>query len=47
MRVVQSFTREPANMRHFDRLNSDNFGNFKDSDGQKAVPYLLVFETKK
>ena len=28
-------------------LNSDNFGNFKDSDGQKAVPYLLVFETKK
>jgi RNA polymerase sigma factor (sigma-70 family) len=28
-------------------LNSNNFGNFKDSDGQKAVPYLLVFETRK
>jgi RNA polymerase sigma factor (sigma-70 family) len=28
-------------------LNSNNFGNFKDSSGQKAVPYLLVFETKK
>ena len=28
-------------------LNSNNFGNFKDSDGRKAVPYLLVFETKK
>ncbi|HEV2294219.1 MAG TPA: Ig-like domain-containing protein [Tepidisphaeraceae bacterium] len=28
-------------------LNSDNFGNFKDTDGRKAVPYLLIFETKK
>ena len=28
-------------------LNSENFGNFKDSDGRAAVPYLLVFETKK
>jgi hypothetical protein len=28
-------------------LNSNNFGNFKDASGQKAVPYLLVFETKK
>lgn len=27
-------------------LNSDRFGNFKDEDGRKAVPYLLVFETK-
>jgi hypothetical protein len=24
-----------------------NSGNFKDSGGQRAVPYLLVFETKK
>jgi RNA polymerase sigma factor (sigma-70 family) len=28
-------------------LNSSNFGNFKDTAGQTAVPYLLVFETKK
>jgi RNA polymerase sigma-70 factor (ECF subfamily) len=27
-------------------LNSEKFGNFKDADGRKAVPYLLVFETK-
>lgn len=27
-------------------LNSNNFGNFKDKDGQSAVPYLLVFQTK-
>ena len=28
-------------------LNSDTFDNFKDTDGRAAVPYLLVFETKK
>jgi RNA polymerase sigma-70 factor (ECF subfamily) len=28
-------------------LNSEKFKNFKDKDGQPAVPYLLVFETKK
>jgi RNA polymerase sigma-70 factor (ECF subfamily) len=28
-------------------LNSNNFGNFKDATGEQAVPYLLVFETKK
>lgn len=27
-------------------LNSGNFGNFKDTAGNSAVPYLLVFETK-
>jgi RNA polymerase sigma-70 factor (ECF subfamily) len=27
-------------------LNSQNFGNFKDTDGRAAVPYLLVFKTK-
>jgi len=27
-------------------LNSEKFHNFKDADGQPAVPYLLVFETK-
>jgi RNA polymerase sigma-70 factor (ECF subfamily) len=27
-------------------LNSEQFHNFKDADGQSAVPYLLVFETK-
>jgi RNA polymerase sigma-70 factor (ECF subfamily) len=27
-------------------LNSQKFGNFKDADGQSAVPYLLVFETR-
>ena len=28
-------------------LNSENFGNFRDADGQSAVPYLLVFKTKR
>jgi RNA polymerase sigma-70 factor (ECF subfamily) len=28
-------------------INSDQFDNFKDADGRPAVPYLLVFETKK
>jgi RNA polymerase sigma-70 factor (ECF subfamily) len=28
-------------------LNSEKFDNFKDTDGRAAVPYLLVFETKK
>jgi hypothetical protein len=28
-------------------VNSNKFGNFKDTDGQSAVAYLLVFETKK
>jgi RNA polymerase sigma-70 factor (ECF subfamily) len=27
-------------------LNTANFGNFKDSGGRSAVPYLLVFKTK-
>lgn len=27
-------------------LNSQKFKNFKDVDGQSAVPYLLVFETR-
>jgi RNA polymerase sigma-70 factor (ECF subfamily) len=27
-------------------LNSEKFQNFKDADGNSAVPYLLVFETK-
>jgi len=28
-------------------VNSDKFGSFRDTDGRKAVPYLLVFATKK
>jgi RNA polymerase sigma-70 factor (ECF subfamily) len=28
-------------------LNSGKFTNFKDADGQSAVPYLLVFKTRK
>ncbi len=28
-------------------VNSEKFTNFKDSDGQPAVPYLLVFKTKR
>ena len=28
-------------------LNSETFGNFKDTDGRSAVPYLLVFKTRK
>jgi RNA polymerase sigma-70 factor (ECF subfamily) len=28
-------------------LNSEKFDNFKDADGRAAVPYLLVFKTKK
>lgn len=27
-------------------LNSEKFRNFKDSDGNPAVPYLLVFQTE-
>jgi RNA polymerase sigma-70 factor (ECF subfamily) len=27
-------------------LNSNNFGNFQDTGGRPAVPYLLVFKTK-
>jgi hypothetical protein len=27
-------------------VNSQKFRNFKDTDGQPAVPYLLVFKTK-
>jgi RNA polymerase sigma-70 factor (ECF subfamily) len=26
-------------------LNSENFQNFKDSGGRRAVPYLLIFKT--
>jgi RNA polymerase sigma-70 factor (ECF subfamily) len=28
-------------------VNTEKFGNFKDADGRSAVPYLLVFRTKK
>jgi hypothetical protein len=28
-------------------LNTEKFDNFKDAEGRSAVPYLLVFETKK
>ncbi len=28
-------------------LNSERFQNFKDADGNPAVPYLLIFQTKK
>jgi RNA polymerase sigma factor (sigma-70 family) len=28
-------------------VNSEKFGNFKDADGRPAVPYLLVFQTRK
>jgi hypothetical protein len=28
-------------------LNSEKFQNFKDAQGRSAVPYLLVFGTKK
>jgi len=28
-------------------VNSDKHGNFMDADGRSAVPYLLVFKTKK
>ena len=28
-------------------VNTEKFGNFKDADGRSAVPYLLVFKTKK
>jgi len=27
-------------------LNSQKFGNFKDTEGHPALPYLLVFKTK-
>ena len=28
-------------------VNTEKFENFKDTDGRSAVPYLLVFKTKK
>jgi RNA polymerase sigma-70 factor (ECF subfamily) len=28
-------------------VNSEKFGNFKDTGGRSAVPYLLVFRTRK
>ena len=28
-------------------VNSEKFRNFKDTEGRSAVPYLLVFKTKK
>lgn len=28
-------------------VNSSKLGNFKDADGRSAVPYLLVFQTRK
>ncbi len=28
-------------------VNSERFTNFKDADGKSAVPYLLVFKTRK
>jgi RNA polymerase sigma-70 factor (ECF subfamily) len=28
-------------------LSREKFGNFQDTDGRSAVPYLLVFKTKK
>ncbi len=28
-------------------VNSEKLGNFMDADGHSAVPYLLVFMTKK
>jgi RNA polymerase sigma-70 factor (ECF subfamily) len=28
-------------------INSEKWANFKDTDGRSAVPYLLVFRTKK
>jgi RNA polymerase sigma-70 factor (ECF subfamily) len=28
-------------------VNSEKFGNFKDTEGRSAVPYLLVFKTRK
>jgi len=28
-------------------VNSEKFTNFKDADGKPAIPYLLVFRTKK
>src|SRR5262245_26020475 len=28
-------------------VNAEKFTNFKDADGRSAVPYLLVFKTKK
>jgi RNA polymerase sigma-70 factor (ECF subfamily) len=35
-----------ANKTYAIWLNSNNFGNFKDTNGNAAVPYLLVFKTR-
>ena len=34
-------------LRRIAALWIEKFGNFKDADGRSAVPYLLVFKTKK
>jgi ATP-binding cassette, subfamily B, multidrug efflux pump len=42
MRVVQSFTREDENMRHFDRLNLDNFETNRDAARLSSFLFPMV-----
>ena len=42
MRVVQSFTREGENYRHFDRLNRDNFDTNRDAARLSAFLFPMV-----
>ncbi len=42
MRVVQSFTREGENLRHFDRLNRDNFDTNRDAARLSAFLFPMV-----
>lgn len=42
MRVVQSFTREATNMRHFDGLNRDNFDTNRDAARLSSYLFPMV-----
>ena len=45
-RIDREFKLEP-NKTYAIWVNTEAIGNFKDTDGRSAVPYLLVFKTKK
>jgi ABC-type multidrug transport system fused ATPase/permease subunit len=42
VRVVQSFTREPLNMRLFDKINYDNFGTNRDAALLSSILFPVV-----
>ena len=42
MRIIQAFTREPENLRHFDRLNRDNFDASIDAARLSSLLFPIV-----